>query len=105
MKAATEDSFFFTHTLPCGLRVICAPSPTQVVYCGIAVDAGTRDELAQESGFRSYSTFSTAFKRRKGIPVKAWMQEVQTSAQLSGFTKKLSESAKPEPASTSQDAN
>lgn len=62
-------------------------------------------ELAQESGFRSYSTFSTAFKRRKGIPVKAWMQEVQTSAQLSGFTKKLSESAKPEPAPTSQDAN
>ena len=65
----------------------------------------TAQELAQESGFRSYSTFSTAFKRRKGIPVKAWMQEVQTSAQLSGFTKKLSESAKPEPASTSQDAN
>ena len=65
----------------------------------------TAQELAQESGFRSYSTFSTAFKRRKGIPVKAWMQEVQTSAQLSGFTKKLSESAKPEPAPTSQDAN
>lgn len=54
MKAATEDSFFFTHTLPCGLRVICAPSPTQVVYCGIAVDAGTRDELAQESGMAHF---------------------------------------------------
>ena len=65
----------------------------------------TAQELAQESGFRSYSTFSTAFKRRKGITVTAWMREVQTSAQLSGFTKKLSESAKPEPASTSQDAN
>ena len=65
----------------------------------------TAQELAQESGFRSYSTFSTAFKRRKGITVTAWMREAQTSAQLSGFTKKLSESAKPEPASTSQDAN
>ena len=65
----------------------------------------TAQELAQESGFRSYSTFSTAFKRRKGITVTAWMREVQTSAQLSGFTKKLSESAKPEPAPTSQDAN
>ena len=32
----SKDNFFTTHTLACGLRIICAPSPTQVVYCGIA---------------------------------------------------------------------
>lgn len=45
---------FTTHTLPCGLRIICAPCPTQVVYCGIAVDAGTRDEQALESGMAHF---------------------------------------------------
>ncbi|MBR4643643.1 MAG: insulinase family protein [Bacteroidaceae bacterium] len=48
------DNFFTTHTLPCGLRIICAPCPTQVVYCGIAVDAGTRDELPHESGMAHF---------------------------------------------------
>lgn len=45
---------FTTHTLPCGMRIICAPSPTQVVYCGIAVDAGTRDEQYHESGMAHF---------------------------------------------------
>ena len=45
---------FTTHTLPCGLRIICAPCPTQVVYCGIAVDAGTRDEQTLESGMAHF---------------------------------------------------
>ncbi|MBR1550494.1 MAG: helix-turn-helix transcriptional regulator [Bacteroidales bacterium] len=43
-----------------------------------AVAAGrtvTAQQLAQESGFRSYSTFSTAFKQRMGLSVTAWMRE------------------------------
>lgn len=50
----SKDNFFTTHTLACGLRIICAPSPTQVVYCGIAVDAGTRDEQTLESGMAHF---------------------------------------------------
>lgn len=38
-----------------GLRVIMAPSPTDVVYCGIAVDSGTRDELDTESGIAHFT--------------------------------------------------
>jgi len=34
----------------------------------------TAQQLACESGFRSYSTFSNAFKRHKGITVQAWME-------------------------------
>lgn len=57
----------YTHTLPCGMRVICAPSATDVVYCGIAVDAGTRDELPDENGlahFCEHLTFKETHRRR-----------------------------------------
>ncbi len=57
---------FTTHTLPCGLRIICAPCPTQVVYCGIAVDAGTRDEQTLESGmahFMEHMSFKGTHRR------------------------------------------
>ena len=35
----------------------------------------TAQQLANESGFRSYSTFSAAFKQRMGQTVSAWMRE------------------------------
>jgi len=48
-----------TCTLPCGLRIICAPRNSQVVYCGIAVDAGTRDERPDESGMAHFTEHMT----------------------------------------------
>ena len=38
-----------------GFRIICAPSTSEVVYCGIAVDAGTRDERNEESGIAHFT--------------------------------------------------
>ena len=35
----------------------------------------TAQQLAQESGFRSYSTFGTAFKQRMGQTVREWMRD------------------------------
>ena len=35
----------------------------------------TAQQLAHESGFRSYSTFSAAFKQRMGQTVTAWMRD------------------------------
>ena len=40
--------------------------------------AVTAQKLADQSGFRSYSTFSTAFKKYKGVTVSVWMDDVQT---------------------------
>lgn len=60
---------YTTETLPSGLRIICAPSPTDVVYCGIAVDSGTRDEGSEETGiahFTEHLTFKGTQRR------KAW---------------------------------
>ena len=58
---------FHTEKLPCGLRIVCAPSATDVVYCGIAVNAGTRDELPDENGlahFCEHLTFKGTRRRR-----------------------------------------
>ncbi|MBP1542365.1 MAG: AraC family transcriptional regulator [Prevotella sp.] len=33
----------------------------------------TLQQLALESGFRSYTTFSDAFKRKMGLPVRFWI--------------------------------
>ena len=35
----------------------------------------TAQQLANESGFRSYSTFSAAFKQRMGQTVTSWMHD------------------------------
>ena len=37
----------------------------------------TAQQLANESGFRSYSTFSAAFKQRMGQTVTAWMRDTE----------------------------
>ena len=34
----------------------------------------TAQQLAQESGFRNYNTFNSAFKRKTGLSVTAWMK-------------------------------
>ena len=36
----------------------------------------TVKQLAMESGFRSYNTFSDAFKRKMGLPVSSWIKAV-----------------------------
>ena len=43
-----------THTLANGLRIIHSPSPTDVVYCGYAINAGTRDEKDNEQGIAHF---------------------------------------------------
>ncbi len=43
-----------TSTLSCGIRLIHHPSPTNVAYCGIAIDAGTRDEHPDEFGIAHF---------------------------------------------------
>lgn len=54
MTQETSATDIFTTTLPCGMRVVAIPSITNVVYCGIAIKAGTRDELPHESGMAHF---------------------------------------------------
>lgn len=58
-----------TYTFKNGLRLIHIPSPTNVAYCGISIDAGTRDEMEGEEGmahFCEHMMFKGTEKR------KAW---------------------------------
>ncbi len=62
-------SIINTHKFPNGLRLIHCSSPTNVAYCGMAIDAGTRDELDAEFGmahFCEHLMFKGTQKR------KAW---------------------------------
>ena len=56
-----------THTLPCGMRIIHLPRQGNVVYCGIGINAGARNELSGEEGlahFCEHATFKGTERRR-----------------------------------------
>ena len=58
-----------TYQYDNGLRLIHVTSPTEVAYCGISIDAGTRDEESGEEGmahFCEHLMFKGTHKR------KAW---------------------------------
>lgn len=83
-----KNQDFFTYTLPQGLRIVCAPGRTDVVYLGIAVDAGTRHELPSESGMAHF-TEHMSFKgtrRRTARQVITCMESV--GGELNAFTGK-----------------
>lgn len=65
-----------------------ADSPTNVVYCGLAVDAGTRDELPDESGmahFIEHMSFKGT-QRRRSWHITQRMESV--GGDLNAFTGK-----------------
>lgn len=65
MKIESSDPQI--HILPNGLRIIYRPLPSDVAYCGFAVNAGTRDEADNEQGmahFVEHMLFKGTAKRR-----------------------------------------
>lgn len=79
---------FHEHTFANGLRVIHEPSPTNVVYCGYIVGAGTRNEIDADSGMAHFCEHMT-FKgttRRKSWHVRNSLERV--GGDLNAFTNK-----------------
>ena len=77
-----------THTLESGMRVIHRPTTSPVVYCGIAVKAGTRDELPGEEGLAHFCEHLT-FKgtgRRTALQVINAIEGV--GGEMNAFTNK-----------------
>ena len=75
-------------TLPGGMRVIHLPSDSSVVYCGIAVGAGTRHELPGEEGLAHFCEH-LSFKgthRRSAVQVINALEGV--GGELNAFTNK-----------------
>ena len=81
--------------LPNGLRIIHRPSASPVVYCGYAVNAGTRDELPGEEGmahFVEHMTFKGT-EKRKAIQILNSLERV--GGDLNAFTGKEERSIMP----------
>lgn len=79
---------FNIFTLDNGMRVIHIPSPTNVAYCGISIDAGTRDELPTEQGmahFCEHMMFKGT-ERRKACHIIRRMESV--GGDLNAYTNK-----------------
>jgi predicted Zn-dependent peptidase len=58
-----------TYTLPSGIRIIHKPDASVVAYCGIVINAGSRDEADAEQGmahFIEHMLFKGTDKRRSG---------------------------------------
>lgn len=75
-------------TLDNGLRVVYAPSPTNTVYLGLALNAGTRDEKDGESGMAHFAEH-LSFKgtdRRTSRQIITYMESV--GGDLNAFTGK-----------------
>lgn len=71
-----------------GLRIVAAPSPTNTIYIGLAMDAGTRDEWDNESGMAHF-TEHLSFKgtaRRTSRQIITRMESV--GGDLNAFTGK-----------------
>jgi predicted Zn-dependent peptidase len=79
---------YHEYTFPNGLRVIHEPSPTNVVYCGYIVYAGTRNEELADSGMAHFCEHMT-FKgtdRRKSWHVRNCLEHV--GGDLNAYTDK-----------------
>ena len=75
-------------TLPNGLRVIHLPSLSPVVYCGIGINAGTRQEAESEEGlahFCEHVTFKGT-QRRSALQILNCLESV--GGDLNAFTNK-----------------
>ena len=79
---------YSTHTLSNGLRIIHAPCPTNVAYCGYAVDAGTRDERPDEQGMAHFveHTIFKGTEKRKAWHILNRMENV--GGDLNAYTNK-----------------
>ena len=75
-------------TLDNGLRIIHEVCPTDVVYCGLIVNAGTRDEAPDDSGmahFCEHTTFKGT-ERRKAFHIRNGLERV--GGDLNAYTNK-----------------
>lgn len=82
------SSLYLSHTLPCGLRIVHMPSTSPVAYCGLAVNAGSRDEKPEHYGIAHFVEH-TIFKgttHRKSFHIVNRMERI--GGELNAYTSK-----------------
>lgn len=77
-----------THTLPNGLRIIHLPTDREVVYCGYAVKAGSRNEKKGEEGIAHFCEHMT-FKGTQHLTSLQIINKLElVGGELNAFTTK-----------------
>ena len=76
------------HTLNNGIRILHLPNTMPISYVGVAVDAGTRDELPDESGMAHFveHLLFKGTKRRRAWHIINRLESV--GGQLDAYTTK-----------------
>ncbi len=79
---------FQTHILSNGLRIIHRQFPSEISYCGLAVNTGTRDEKADEHGMAHFveHLLFKGTKKRKAHQIANRMENV--GGELNAYTTK-----------------
>ncbi|MDD2962098.1 MAG: pitrilysin family protein [Muribaculaceae bacterium] len=79
---------YFSHTLSCGLRIVHQHSDSKVAYCGVAVNAGSRDEDASNFGIAHFveHTIFKGTRRRKSWHIINRMERI--GGELNAYTSK-----------------
>jgi len=80
--------FYQTHTCANGLRIIHLPSSSAVVYCGLAVKAGTRHEQPGEEGLAHFCEHLMFKGTRKRTAVQIINALEGVGGELNAFTNK-----------------
>lgn len=81
-------SKYFTHILPNGLRLIHVPTTSHVAYCGLSINAGSRDDLAGKAGLAHFveHTIFKGTKHRRSWHILNRMERV--GGELNAYTTK-----------------
>jgi len=79
---------YHTETLPSGLRVIALPGESQVVYCGIIVHGGTRNEQPGEEGLAHFCEHLSFKGTRRRTAVQIINAIEGVGGELNAFTQK-----------------
>lgn len=79
---------FYTHTLSNGLRLVHVPTVSPVGYCGLSVNAGSRDDLAGKAGLAHFveHTIFKGTKHRRSWHILNRMERV--GGELNAYTTK-----------------
>jgi predicted Zn-dependent peptidase len=78
----------FTHTLPNGIRLVHMPVNSPVAHCGILVNTGSRDELANQHGLAHFieHVIFKGTKKRKAHHILSRMEDV--GGEINAYTTK-----------------
>jgi len=79
---------YYTHQLSNGIRIIHAPSSSEVAHCGLIINAGSRDEREDEQGIAHFveHLIFKGTRKRKAFHILSRMDDV--GGEINAYTSK-----------------